>query len=154
MGTVYKVRTREDGPAGPAGSVAALKVFHPELVSDEITYRRFEREAELGIKIRHPNGYISYYGHLSRYGSGIDKGARVRQRQVVGYVGTTGLTTGPHLDYRLKSNGRFVDPLRVRFPRGQPVYATNRERFVAERDSMLRELDAVGGAGLTLEAQR
>jgi murein DD-endopeptidase MepM/ murein hydrolase activator NlpD len=106
------------------------------------------------VKIRHPNGYVSYYGHLSRYANGVDKGARVRQKQVVGYVGTTGLTTGPHLDYRLKTNGRFVDPLRVRFPRGQPVYAKNRERFVAARDSLLRELDAVGGAGLTLEAQR
>jgi murein DD-endopeptidase MepM/ murein hydrolase activator NlpD len=78
----------------------------------------------------------------------------VRQRQVVGHVGTTGLTTGPHLDYRLKVNGRFVDPLRVRLPRGKPVYAKNRERFVAERDSLIRDLEAAGGAGFALEALR
>jgi murein DD-endopeptidase MepM/ murein hydrolase activator NlpD len=106
------------------------------------------------VKIRHPNGYVSYYGHLSRYAEGVGKGDRVRQRQVVGYVGTTGLTTGPHLDYRLKANGRFVDPLRVRLPRGKPVYAKNRERFAEERDTLLRELEAAGGVGFALEALR
>ena len=105
------------------------------------------------VKVRHPNRYISYYGHLSRYAEGIQTGARVRQRQVIGYVGRTGLATGPQLDYRLKVNGRFVDPLRVKLPAGKPVFARNKERFIAVRGAMLREL-GVTGASLAMEASR
>jgi murein DD-endopeptidase MepM/ murein hydrolase activator NlpD len=105
------------------------------------------------VKIRHARGYISYYGHLSRYASGIKKGVRVRQKQVVGYVGATGLATGPHLDYRLRLDGRFVDPLRVKLPRGKPIEVNNRERFAAVRDAMLRELTA-SGPSVALEATR
>ena len=57
------------------------------------------------IKIRHANGYLSYYGHLSRYEKGLKVGSKVRQKEVVGYVGSTGLATGPHLDYRLRKDG-------------------------------------------------
>ena len=60
MGTVYRARTVREGPAGPAGSIVALKVFHPELVADETTFRRFQREAELGMKIRHGNVVRTY----------------------------------------------------------------------------------------------
>jgi tetratricopeptide (TPR) repeat protein len=60
MGTVYRARTLKEGPAGPAGSIVALKVFHPDLVSDEVTFRRFQREAELGMRIRHGNVVQTY----------------------------------------------------------------------------------------------
>jgi tetratricopeptide (TPR) repeat protein len=60
MGAVYKARTRAEGPAGPTGTIVAVKVFHPDLVSDETTYKRFEREAELGIRIRHPGVVRTY----------------------------------------------------------------------------------------------
>lgn len=65
------------------------------------------------VLIRHANGYESSYGHLSRFGPGITKGKRVQQKQVIGYVGSTGLSTGPHLDFRLLRNKAFVNPLRV-----------------------------------------
>ncbi|MHC4149912.1 MAG: peptidoglycan DD-metalloendopeptidase family protein [Planctomycetota bacterium] len=73
------------------------------------------------IKIKHPNGYETYYLHLHRISKGIRKGKRVRQGQVIGTVGSTGHATGPHLDYRVKINGRFVNPLRLKLPPGNPV---------------------------------
>lgn len=103
------------------------------------------------VKVRHNNGYVSYYGHLSRYGQGLRVGSRVRQKQVVGYVGSSGLSTGPHLDYRLRINGRFVDPLRVRFPKGEPVPVESADRFQAVLDQRMRELNSAQPA-LVLEA--
>ncbi|MCA6072174.1 MAG: M23 family metallopeptidase [Endomicrobium sp.] len=61
------------------------------------------------VIIKHSNGCETYYGHLSKYGKGIKKGAKVKQGQVIGYVGMTGLATGPHLDFRIKLNGKFFD---------------------------------------------
>jgi len=100
------------------------------------------REGGLGrlLKVRHNNGYISYYGHLSGYAKGIRAGARVRQKQVIGYVGQSGLATGPHLDYRLKLAGRFVDPLKVSFPAGDPVSVAGKGRFGEVRDLRMVEL--------------
>lgn len=103
------------------------------------------------VKVRHNNGYISYYGHLSRYGSGIRVGARVSQKQVVGYVGSSGLATGPHLDYRLRIDGRFVDPLRVKFPKGDPISVESSDRFEAVLSERMRELNSAQPA-LVLEA--
>ncbi len=73
------------------------------------------------VQIRHANGYITGYGHLSRIARGIRRGVRVKQGQVIGYVGSTGLSTGPHLHFEMKSNGRYVNPLRIRPPRTQPL---------------------------------
>ncbi|MEZ0170341.1 M23 family metallopeptidase [Microvirga sp. TS319] len=71
------------------------------------------------IEIRHLNGYMTGYGHLARIARGITPGATVRQGQVIGYVGSTGLSTGPHVHYEVKINDRFVDPMKVRLPDGQ-----------------------------------
>ncbi len=71
------------------------------------------------IRIRHANGYETAYGHMTAFARSIQPGARVRQGQVIGYVGSTGLSTGPHLHYEILVNGRFVDPLRVKLPRGR-----------------------------------
>jgi len=73
------------------------------------------------VRIRHPNGFISSYGHLSQFARGIRPGAKVKQQQVIGYVGATGLATGPHLDFRIKKNGRFVNPLTIQGPRSNSV---------------------------------
>jgi murein DD-endopeptidase MepM/ murein hydrolase activator NlpD len=92
------------------------------------------------VKIRHNNGYISYYGHLSSYAKGIEVGARVSQKRVVGRVGKSGLATGPHLHYCLWLKGRSVDPFEVRFPAGRPVSVNAHVRFEEIRDMRLAEL--------------
>jgi murein DD-endopeptidase MepM/ murein hydrolase activator NlpD len=73
------------------------------------------------IIIRHPNGYETYYGHLSKIKKGIRKGGKVTQGEIIGYVGSTGLSTGPHLDYRVKRFERFINPLKIDIPRNIPV---------------------------------
>jgi murein DD-endopeptidase MepM/ murein hydrolase activator NlpD len=89
------------------------------------------------VIIRHMNGYITYYGHLSGFGPGIRSGIRVRQKQVIGYVGSTGLSTGPHLDYRLAKDSQFRNPLRETFPIGLPIGKGEMETFQQRRDEML-----------------
>ncbi len=73
------------------------------------------------VIIRHPNGYETYYGHLSRIKKGIRRGKKVVQGEIIGYVGSTGMATGPHLDYRIKRYGKFINPLRMKVPRDRPV---------------------------------
>ena len=73
------------------------------------------------VKIRHPKGFVTSYGHLSRFASGIKKGKRVKQKEVIGYVGQTGIATGPHLDYRCQKDGRYVNPLRMIVPSVAPL---------------------------------
>jgi murein DD-endopeptidase MepM/ murein hydrolase activator NlpD len=89
------------------------------------------------IKISHPGGYITYYGHLSRIARKIRRGAKVSQGDIIGYVGATGLATGPHLDYRIKYRGRFVNPLKVRLPRGKLVPS----RMMANYRDVMADLD-------------
>jgi len=88
------------------------------------------------VTIRHGNGYTTYYGHLSRYARGIRKGKRVKQKQVIGYVGSTGLVTGPHLDYRISKNGKFLDPLKMKSPPISSLRGDHLEVFRAERDHL------------------
>jgi len=80
---------------------------------------------------------MTYYGHLSGYGSRIRKGVRVKQKQIIGYVGSTGLSTGPHLDYRMAKGGRFRNPLKESFPAGFPIERGKMEAFQKRRDEML-----------------
>ncbi|MBN1884548.1 MAG: peptidoglycan DD-metalloendopeptidase family protein [Candidatus Krumholzibacteriota bacterium] len=92
------------------------------------------------VKIRHNNGYITYYLHLSRFGSGIRGGVKVRQGQVIGYVGHTGYATGPHLDYRVKIGNRFVNPRRLKLPPAKPVSEEKMPAFAELRDGRITEL--------------
>ena len=71
------------------------------------------------VEIRHPNGYVTRYGHLSRFKPDVTVGTRVRQGDVIGYVGATGLATAPHLHYELWRGGRPVDPLGIDLPPGR-----------------------------------
>ncbi|OGP72821.1 MAG: hypothetical protein A2V86_08975 [Deltaproteobacteria bacterium RBG_16_49_23] len=89
------------------------------------------------VILRHPNGYITYYGHLSGYGPGIRKGVRVKQKQIIGYVGSTGLSTGPHLDYRMAKDGRFKNPLRESFPTGFPIEKGKLAAFQKRRNEVM-----------------
>ena len=104
------------------------------------------------VRIRHNNSYVSSYGHLQRYGN-LRVGSRVRQKQVIGYVGSSGLTTGPHVHFELRSNGRYMNPLRVDFPKGEPVSVTEMDAFGAARDALMRQLEAAAPA-LILEARQ
>ncbi len=89
------------------------------------------------VVLRHPNGYKTYYGHLYAYGAGIRKGAPVRQKQIIGYAGSTGLSTGPHLDYRLVKDGQPRNPLKESFPSGFPIRREEMEGFQKRRDEMI-----------------
>jgi murein DD-endopeptidase MepM/ murein hydrolase activator NlpD len=94
------------------------------------------------VRIRHSNGYESYYLHLSAFGPGIRPGVRVGQGQMIGRVGATGTATGAHLDYRLKKNGVWINPLveARRMPSGEAIPAFRRAAFEAERDQILNRL--------------
>ena len=88
------------------------------------------------VKVRHPNGYLTAYLHLSRFAKGISAGSRVTQGDVIGYVGSTGLSTGPHLDYRMQQNGRWMDPRTLKSKPAAPIppeqlaeFESLRERF-------------------------
>lgn len=83
--------------------------------------------------IRHANGYETSYSHQSQIAQGVVPGARVRQGQVIGYVGSTGLSTGPHLHYELVVNGNKVDPMRVRLPTGKILKGEEFAEFMRER---------------------
>jgi murein DD-endopeptidase MepM/ murein hydrolase activator NlpD len=85
------------------------------------------------IRIRHANGYETAYGHMSAYARGMEPGKRVRQGQVIGYVGSTGLSTGAHLHYEILINGRFVDPMKIKLPRGRVLEGTLLAGFDGER---------------------
>lgn len=81
------------------------------------------------ISVRHSNGYTSHYAHLSRIASGVRSGARVSQKQVIGYVGTTGRSTGPHLHFALSKDKTFVNPLTQKFPSGTPLPSAHETSF-------------------------
>jgi murein DD-endopeptidase MepM/ murein hydrolase activator NlpD len=87
------------------------------------------------LKIRHPNGYQTLYGHLSRMD--VKPGKRVQQGDIIGAVGSTGLSTGPHLDYRMAKDGVFVNPLAIKFPTAEPIPRAERAAFEGVRDWQL-----------------
>src|SRR5690606_27774932 len=104
--------------------------------------------------IRHANGYQTSYNHQSRIGNGIKPGARVRQGQVIGYVGTTGLSTGAHLHYELIVNNRKVDPMRVRLPVGKVLKGEQLEAFMRERQRIDELLSSESDDPLTMASAR
>jgi murein DD-endopeptidase MepM/ murein hydrolase activator NlpD len=88
------------------------------------------------IRIKHNNGYETAYGHMSAFAKGMEVGKRVRQGQVIGFVGSTGMSTGAHVHYEILVNGRFVDPMRVKLPRGRALEGTMMTGFEKERDRL------------------
>ena len=92
------------------------------------------------VKISHNSVYSTAYLHLSRFGDGIQAGAFVKQGDIIGYVGSSGLSTGPHLDFRFYQNGYPVDPLKVVAPPVEPVSEANRERFEINKSVALNLL--------------
>jgi murein DD-endopeptidase MepM/ murein hydrolase activator NlpD len=88
------------------------------------------------VLIRHNNGYETAYGHMSAFARNIDEGSRVRQGQVIGFVGSTGLSTGSHVHYEIRVNGRFVDPMRIKLPRGRELQGPMLASFDQERERL------------------
>jgi murein DD-endopeptidase MepM/ murein hydrolase activator NlpD len=86
------------------------------------------------VEIQHSNGYVTTYNHMSGFGRGISEGVKVRQGQVVGYLGATGLVTGPHLHYEVMVNSRFVDPLHIHVPRTREFDGKLLAEFKREKD--------------------
>ena len=96
------------------------------------------------VELRHANGIRTRYGHLSRFASGVHVGQRVGQQQVIGYVGATGLATGPHLHYEFLVNGRPTNPQRKDAGAGEPVPSKLKPAFDAARAQLLAELEPTG----------
>ena len=101
------------------------------------------------VCIRHRNGFETCYLHLSSYGAGVRSGARVAQKQVIGYSGNTGRTTGPHLHFAMRRNGAYVNPLNQKFPRSEAVPPTLLARFREAVAPVAASLDAPTMAAVT-----
>ncbi len=108
-----------------------------------ISYKGWKGPNGRLIKIKHKRGYESSYGHIYRYHKGIKKGKKVKQGQVIGYVGSSGRSTGPHLDYRLKKNGEFINPQKENILTADPVGKEYVSNFLAVKDEMIGKLDEV-----------
>jgi len=92
------------------------------------------------IKVRHPNNYVSGYGHLSRFAKGLKKGQKVKQGEIIGYVGATGLATGPHLDFSISENGERVDFLKLELPAASSIDHQYLTQFNEVKDKLLSDL--------------
>lgn len=102
------------------------------------------------VRLRHPNGYLTAYLHLSGYAQGIRSGARVDQGQVIGYVGSSGLSTGPHLDYRVQRNGRWINPANLVSEPVPPLADAVLPDFIKHRDALRQELRGAPDAAVRL----
>ncbi len=146
-----------------------LKVYRPHLGVDyaaptgtpvvtvgegEVVFAGRQRGFGNIVKIRHNGIYQTTYAHLKGFARGIRKGSRVKQGQVIGYVGSTGLATGPHLDFRLSRRGNFVDPLTVDLPAGDPVRRAELVAFRTEVMSCLEALDTDGDVVLAQSGEK
>lgn len=109
-----------------------------------VTFAGWSGEAGRLVKIKHSDGYETMYLHLSGFGPGIRAGARVGQKDVIGYVGMTGTATGPHLDYRVTQNGKYLNPVTAfaGMPAGEPIAAERMAEFLRHRDEANDQLAA------------
>ena len=112
-----------------------------------ITSMKYEGAGGNTVRIRHNSVYSTAYLHLSGYAKGLKTGQRVRQGQVIGYVGSTGRSTGPHLDFRVWKNGSPINPLKMQSPPAEPLKKDNMEAFGQMYDKYKAQID-------TIQAQR
>jgi murein DD-endopeptidase MepM/ murein hydrolase activator NlpD len=130
------------------------RIGTPIVAAGNGTVVKAEWESGYGrrIEIQHANGYVTAYSHQSRFANGIAPGAKVRQGQVIGYVGNTGLSTGPHLHYEVIVNGHFVDPMKIRVPRGRELDGRALAEFKRQREQVDELMQRAGAT--TRLAQR
>lgn len=95
------------------------------------------------VKIRHNSTYVTTYMHLSRFAKGLKVGDAVKQKQVIGYVGSTGISTGPHLDFRVHENGKPINPLTIKSQPKKPISEANKPAFNVVCDSLVRRLKGI-----------
>jgi murein DD-endopeptidase MepM/ murein hydrolase activator NlpD len=104
------------------------------------------------VRLKHNNGYETAYGHMSAFAKGMEPGKRVRQGQVIGFVGSTGMSTGAHVHYEILVNGRFVDPMRVKLPRGRSLEGPVMASFEKERDRLDTQMSTRGNTARVSDA--
>jgi len=110
-----------------------------------VIYRGWKGDYGKTVILKHSNGFQTYYGHLSGYPKKLLKGKKVKQGQLIGYVGSTGLSTGPHLDYRVKKKGKYLDPLKLDPPSVRPVQKKYMADFIKVRDDRLTTMRSLNG---------
>jgi murein DD-endopeptidase MepM/ murein hydrolase activator NlpD len=119
----------------------------PILAAADGTVERVGRQGGYGnyIRIKHANGFATAYGHLSRYADSLKPGLQVKQGQVIGYVGSTGFSTGPHCHYEILVNNKFVNPMTIQVPRGLQLTGRMLAEFQKERGRIdtLMQMDPV-----------
>jgi murein DD-endopeptidase MepM/ murein hydrolase activator NlpD len=103
------------------------------------------------VRLKHNNGYETAYGHMSAFAKGLEPGKRVRQGQVIGFVGSTGMSTGAHVHYEIIVNNRFVDPMRVKLPRGRSLEGGLLANFEKERDRLDTQMNSRGNSARVSE---
>lgn len=106
-----------------------------------VTYKGYDKAAGNMLKIKHPGNLQSGYLHLRGFAKGVRVGARVTQGQVIGYVGSTGRSTGPHLDFRIWKGGKAINPLSIPQRPAEPIAKGNKARFESVRDRVIAELE-------------
>jgi murein DD-endopeptidase MepM/ murein hydrolase activator NlpD len=126
---VVKMHTGVDWGAPSGTPIFAAGTGIVEKAQREGGYGKF-------VLLRHANGYETAYGHLSAFARGIEPGVHVRQGQVLGFVGTTGVSTGPHVHFEIRINDRFVDPMRIKLPRGRVLEGPVLAQFEKERQRL------------------
>ena len=109
----------------------------------EVTHVGYDARAGNMVKLRHANGYESIYAHLNGFATGLREGQDVRQGQVIGYVGSTGMSTGPHLHYGLKRRGDYVDPLEQEFDRGATLSGRALRDFQRRHSQLVTRMSEV-----------
>jgi murein DD-endopeptidase MepM/ murein hydrolase activator NlpD len=110
------------------------------VAAGEVIYRGWAGASGNLVKVRHVNGYVSYYAHLARFQQGLRVGEHVDQKQLIGYVGSTGLATGPHVCFRVQRHGEYVNPLDIASPPSDAISGDKWTRFMARRDVLLSDL--------------
>ena len=108
-----------------------------------ITSMKYEGAGGNTIRIRHNSVYSTAYLHLSGYAKGLKTGQRVRQGQVIGYVGSTGRSTGPHLDFRVWKNGSPINPLKMQSPPAEPIKEGNKPAFEKQYEKYRAQIDTI-----------